>query len=156
VQRGSLKVIKNRQGVRVWRAQWREDGRGRTRLLGRCADIGRAEARQELDKILAPLNCREVAHHSACATLRRFVEDEYLIVKTRVWKASTRSTTEQIIETHILGELGGRSLSSLTRRDLQLHLDQKAGSGLSFSVVAHIRWQLVAIFQMAGRWGNYS
>jgi integrase len=77
------------------------------------------------------------------------VEDEYLIVKTRIWKASTRSTTEQIIETHILSELGVRSLSSLTRRELQLHLDQKASAGLSFSVVAHIRWQLVAIFQMA-------
>ena len=34
MQRGSLKVIKNRHGVKVWRLQWRENGRGRTRILG--------------------------------------------------------------------------------------------------------------------------
>lgn len=56
MQRGSLKVVKNRHGVKVWRAQWRENGRGRTRILGAYADMTRAEARAELDKILAPLN----------------------------------------------------------------------------------------------------
>lgn len=149
MQRGSLKAIVHR-GVKVWRAQWRENGRGRTRILGRYADIDRATARAELDKILSPLNTRvSSAGASQAVTLRRFVEDEYLMVKSRVWKASTRATTEQIIETHILDDLGTRSLSLITRRELQAHLDRKAADALSFSVVAHVRWQLVAIFDMA-------
>jgi len=116
VQRGSLKA-KLKDGVKVWRAQWRENGRGRTRILGRCAELSRAEARAELDRILAPLNSRPIA---PCPnmTLRQYVEDEYLTVKTRVWKASTRATTEQIITTHILSELGAQPLALITRKQL--------------------------------------
>jgi len=151
MQRGSLKVVRNRKGVKVWRAQWRENGTGRTRILGRYADLTRAEARAALDKILEPLRegkGASSATHSA-VTLRRFVEDDYLIVQNRRWKESTRATTEQIIETHILAPFGNRVLASITRRELQAHLDSKATAGLSSSLVGHIRWQLAAIFKMA-------
>jgi integrase len=149
VQRGSLKQ-KLRDGAKWWHAQWREPGQknATTRWLGRCVDLSRSQARAELDKILAPINARAIAPRSN-VTLRQYVESEYLIVKTRVWKASTAATTEQIIETHILADLGERALSSLTRRDLQAHLDTKAAADLSASVVGHVRWQLVAIFAMA-------
>jgi integrase len=148
VQRGSLKVVKDRHGVKVWRLQWRENGRGRTRILGRYADLSRSEADAERKKILAPLNSKEESAGTA-VTLRRYVEDEYLTVKSRVWKNSTRATTDQIIGTHILQELGTRALTLITRKELQAHLDAKAASDLSSSVVGHIRWQLVAIFKMA-------
>jgi|SRR5579871_448722 len=147
MQRGSLRLVKNKQGVKVWRAQWRENGRGRTRILGFYSQMSRASARSELDKILGPLNT--AAPRASAVTLRRYVEDEYLLVKSRKWKASTRSTTEQIIETHVLKTFGDRGLASITRRELQAHLDAKAESGLSFSVVAHVRWQLVAMYAMA-------
>ncbi len=149
MQRGSLKVIKDRRGVKIWRAQWREDGNARTRLLGRYLDVSRDEARAAFDAILAPLNARQIVSPSVNISLRRYVEDEYLPTKTRNWKASTRATTEQIIETHILAPLGSRSLRQLTRKELQAHLDSKAATKLSFSLVSHIRWQLVAIFRMA-------
>lgn len=150
MQRGSLKVVKNRAGAKVWRAQWRDNGRGRTRILGRYAEMSRDEARTELGKILEPLNARYAAVKAAQAvSLRRYVEDEYLVVRNRVWKDSTRGTTEQIIETHILKNLGHRSIPSITRRELQALLDSKAEAGLSSSVVGHIRWQLVATFAMA-------
>jgi integrase len=149
VQRGSLKVIKNRRGERVWRLQWRENGRGRTRILGRYADMSRAEADAERQKILAPLNAKTEVAPTSAVTLRRYVEDEYLTLKTRIWKASTRATTEQIVEAHILSELGSRPLASITRKELQALLDAKAESSLSFSVVGHVRWQLAAIFGMA-------
>ena len=55
MQRGSLKVVKDRHGVKVWRAQWRENGKGRTRLLGRYSAVNRSEARAALDDILVPL-----------------------------------------------------------------------------------------------------
>jgi integrase len=150
VQRGSLKVVKDRHGMKVWRLQWRENGRGRTRILGRCADMSRGDAESERRKILNPLNARVAAAVTSPVTLRRFVEDEYLTVKTRVWKASTRSTTEQLIEKYILQDLGGRTLPSITRKELQAHLDRHAEAlKLSASIVGHIRWQLKAIFEMA-------
>lgn len=149
MQRGSLKVVKDRHGVKVWRLQWREGGAGRTRILGRYADMSRAEADAERDKILGPLNARATAARASSVTLRRFVEDEYLTVKSRVWKASTRATTDQIIETHILAVMGAQTITSITRKDLQAHLESIAAAELSYSVVAHVRWQLVAIFEMA-------
>lgn len=149
LQRGSLKVVKNRHGVKLWRAQWRENGSGRTRILGKYADMSRSEARAEFDKILAPLAAVTSRSRAQAVTVQAFVEHEYLIVKNRVWKDSTRATTEQIIRTHILDALGGRQITSITRRELQAHLDDKAAAGLSYSVVAHTHWQLVAIFNMA-------
>ncbi len=50
LQRGSLKVVKDRRGVKVWRLQWRENGHGRTRILGRYADMSRAQADAERKK----------------------------------------------------------------------------------------------------------
>ena len=117
MQRGSLKAVLHR-GVKVWRLQWRENGRGRTRILGRCMEMSRDEADAERKRILAPLNTRTEALETSAVTLRRYVEDEYLTVKARVWKGSTRATTEQIIETHILSEMGARALSVITRKDL--------------------------------------
>jgi integrase len=111
--------------------------------------MSRDQADAERKKILAPLNARTEAVNATAVTLRRYIEDEYLTVKNRVWKDSTRATTDQIIETHILQELGTRALGVITRKELQAHLDAKAESKLSSSVVGHIRWQLVAIFKMA-------
>src|SRR5262249_51455004 len=138
MQRGSLKAVLFRR-EKVWRLQWRENGHGRTRILGRCIDMSRDEAEAERKKILAPLNAKaEAAAGISGFTVRRYVEDEYLTVKSRVWKASTRATTEQIIETHILSEIGMRPLAVIGRKDLQALLDRKAESGLSASVVGHI------------------
>jgi hypothetical protein len=149
MQRGSLRVVKNRHQVKVWRLQWRENGRGRTRILGTYAAMSRAEADTERRKILAPLNVAVSAVDTSAVTVRQFVENEYLTVKTRVWKASTRQTTEQIIEAHILRDIGARAIAAVTRKELQALLDRKAEAALSASVVGHVRWQLVAIFGMA-------
>jgi len=52
--------------------------------------------------------------------------------------------------TVFLQDLGQRALSSLTRKELQAHLDRHADElVLSASVVGHVRWQLKAIFEMA-------
>jgi hypothetical protein len=146
MQRGSLKIVKNRRGVKVWRGQWRENGHGKTRLLGEYSKVSRRDARAELDRILAPLNALASSAPSP-TTLRHYVESEYLV--TRTWKQSTRGTTEQIIEQHILQAFGDRGIASVSRRELQAHLNAKAAADLSSSVVMHIRWQLVAIYRMA-------
>lgn len=150
MQAGSLKRIKHR-GVNVWRAQWREDGRGRTRILGHCSDMSRADARIELDRIVAAVNGHVRIRRAKPSTLRQFVENEYIPHKETCgdWKGSTASTTTNLIEVHILSELGSRHLTSLSRRELQDFLQRKADAGLSFSVVAHLRYQLGAILKMA-------
>ena len=149
MQRGSLQVVVHR-GRKVWRAQWRENGLGRTRILGSYKEISRAEARAMLDRILQPLEQKRGGSRNAAAiTLRRFVLDEYLPTRSRVWKASTRLTTEQLVDDHILKAFGDRPIASIVRRELQDHLDALAEKGLSASVVGHVRWQLSAIFEMA-------
>lgn len=138
------------RGRKVWRAQWREQGRGRTRILGPYKDMSRAEARAILDGILAPIEqTRARSRLAPAVTLRRYVRDEYLPTKNRVWKHSTRLTTEQLVEDHILAVFGSKELTSITRKELQAHLDGLAELGLSASVVGHVRWQLSAIFAMA-------
>lgn len=42
-----------------------------------------------------------------------------------------------------------RALESFQRTELQDLLDRKAEGGLSYSVVAHLRWDLRQIFRMA-------
>jgi integrase len=152
LQRGSLtKFFDKRKRVWVWRFQWREPGfKGpRTRDLGRCSDVSRANARQAADAILQRVQGSVPEPRSSIITLQQFVEDTYLDVKTRKWKDSTRGTTEQIIEDYILRPLGNELLHSLTRKRLQCLLDELAAGDKSSSIVGHVRWQLSAIFNMA-------
>jgi integrase len=152
MQRGSLKKFHDaRKRVWVWRFQWREPGfKGpRTRELGRCSEVTRADARAKADEILRRVQGSAPQRQTSTLTLTQFLENEYLDVKTRKWKASTRGTTEQIIEDHILAPIGGWQLHTITRKTLQTLLDNLAANGKSRSVVDHVRWQLRAIFEMA-------
>jgi len=152
VQRGSLKkFFDSRKRVWVWRFQWREPGfKGpRTKELGRCSEMSRAAARTAADEILQRVQGSTSTVRSSTMPLLRFVEDTYLDVKTRKWKASTRGTTEQLIRDYVTTPFGDRLVHSITRKELQSHLDQLAQQDKSESVVAHVRWQLAAIFRMA-------
>jgi integrase len=159
LQRGSLKkFFDTRKRVWIWRFQWRELGfRGpRTKDLGRCSEVSRAQARTVADEILQQVQGRSENVRKATCSLRQFVEHEYLDVKTRIWKASTRGTTEQLIEDYILSPFGERMLHSLGRKELQAHLEQLARDDKSASIVKHVRWQLSAIFRMASADGLIS
>lgn len=153
MQRGSLKKFFNeQQRVWLWRFQWREPGQKsgpRTKILGRCSEISRADARVAADQILQQSQPARYTAPTSPTSFLRFIEDTYLDVKTRKWKASTRGTTEQLIRDHIVNQFGTRMLHSITRRELQVHLDALAREGKSESVVGHVRWQLSAIFRMA-------
>jgi len=152
VQRGSLKkFLDSRKRVWIWRFQWREPGfKGpRTKDLGRCSDISRAAARTAADEILQRVQGSIPSLRSSTLPLQRFIEDTYLDVKTRKWKASTRGTTEQLLRDYVTRPFGNRLVHSITRKELQAHLDRLAQEDKSESVVAHVRWQLAAIFRMA-------
>ena len=58
-------------------------------------------------------------------------------------------TNKDRMRQHLLSEFGACILGSFNREQLQDYLDRKAASGLSFSVVDHLRWDLKQVFDMA-------
>jgi len=58
-------------------------------------------------------------------------------------------TTTQRIGTHLMPRFAQKSMASLTRSQLQAFLDERTDSGLSFSVVDHLRSDLQLIFELA-------
>lgn len=146
-QRGGLSQRK-RNGRLYWYLQWREDGGPRSKELGLCSELSRAQAEVMRAAIMEPINRGILKRTKPIYTLGQFIEAVYLPVCRRKWKASTTMTTEALINAH-LRELTPRLLDELTRQDLQDLLDRKAGAGLSRSVVNHLRWQLHAIFELA-------
>ena len=133
---------------KVWVAQWWEDGRRRSKVLGKCSEISKSQADAMMASILQPLNQSSGQAVPPRYSFNEYVEDVFLPVHRRKWKESTRTTSEHTIRRHLLPPLGDRRLSEIGREDLQLLLDDKARTH-SASVVAHLRWYLSAIFRMA-------
>lgn len=143
-QEGSLTKIDGK-----WKLQWRDEaGCKRKRILGSVAKIPKADARRTLDAILAPINSRADAP-SPSKKWGDFVTGIYLPFYRRKWKRSTARTNEDRLRLYLDPIFALRPLGSLTRDELQTVLDQKAQQGLSFSVVAHLRWDLRQILRMA-------
>lgn len=114
MQNGSLKPWKNRRGRNVWRLQYRVDGKGRTKILGYVAEMSRAEAEAERRRILGSPAVQKI---DGGVTIQAYIDREYLTTKSINWKASTRATTEQIIQTHVVEHFGKRRIGSVTRRN---------------------------------------
>ncbi len=142
-QQGSLMKVEGK-----WIAQWWEDGHRRKRTLGRASVMTKAQAQAELGTILSPINGRACAP-SASAKVGEFVENIYLPFYRRKWKRSSTMTNEGRLRIYLLSAFSERTLGSFTRDELQSFLDDKANAGLSFSTVAHLRWDLRQILRMA-------
>src|SRR4051812_35099687 len=142
-QEGSLKKVGGK-----WIAQWWEDGHRRKRTLGAVSSVPKAQARTELDAILAPINSRADAP-SPSKKWQEFVDGEYFPFYEQKWKRSTASANRDRLRVHLSSIYAGRTLGSFTRDELQKMLGEKAAKGLSYSVVAHLRWDLRQIFRMA-------
>ena len=129
------------------------DGRHRKRkTLGPVGKMTKTEAQKAAAAIIAPINARAVP--APICLLAEFILTVYLTFYRRKWKRSTALTNEDRIKHHITSEFGEEKLSSFTREKLQAFLDRKAESGLSFSVVDHLRWDLKQIFGMAAAEGH--
>jgi integrase len=131
-----------------WVAQWWESGHRRKLALGRIAEMTKSQAQDELAAILLPINGKQ-EKPSDRWTFGDFVNGMYLPFYRRKWKDSTTACNVDRLKHHLAGEFGRRTLGSLTRDELQNFLDRKAASGLSFSTVDHLRWDLRQIFEMA-------
>lgn len=142
-QQGSLKVVRGR-----WIAQWWDNGHRRNKLLGRQSIMTKSQALDELAAILVSINTRKQALSDKC-TFGDFVNHVYLPFYRRKWKSSTAACNLDRLKHHLTCEFGGDTLTAFTRTALQDFLDRKAASGLSFSTVDHLRWDLKQIFDMA-------
>lgn len=142
-QKGSLTKVDGR-----WVAQWWDQGSRKKKTLGKTSAMTKSMAEAELAAILAPINAR-YASPSALVLFRDFVRNTYLPFYRRKWKRSTGMTNEARVESYLVTALGDEPLGKLTREGLQAFLDQKAADGLSFSTVAHMRWDLRQILRMA-------
>jgi integrase len=147
-QQGSLSKVDGN-----WIAQWWEDGHRRKRTLGRVSTVKKADAQAALDAILAPINARAQAP-SPSTTWGEFVKQTYLPFYSRKWKLSTKETNEDRLRVHLMPVYEQRKLGSFTRDEMQDLLDAKAQAGLSYSVVAHLRWDLRQVFRMAVQEGH--
>lgn len=148
-QRGSLtqRII---SGRKVWYGQWCQDGGRRTKILGPCSRMSRAEATSALAQIVEPLNRAaglfKPGAHSL--TFKDYVEREYLPVKSAVWKRSTESTNEGGIRQLLIPAFGKKLLSTITRRDLQAFITDRAPH-YSRSVMGKLATWLKDIFGLA-------
>jgi integrase len=139
--------VRNKGGY--WIAQYRDlQGTKRKVSLGPVKCTKKIEAEQKLQRILEPINSA-AADPQPDWTLGQFVRQVYLPFYRRKWKGSTAATNIDRLERHVLPLLGERPLKSFRREEFQSFLDDKTASGLSFSMVAHFRWDFRQIFRMA-------
>ena len=141
-QKGSLK---KRCGK--WIGQWWEQGRRRNRALGPASSMTKSKAREALDEILKTLPSSYEGRPEQME-FGPFVREVYYPFYTRKWKSSTAMNNTNRVDTHLVSIFSERPLTEICRDELQEVLDAKAQI-LSFSMVAHLRWDLKQIFDMA-------
>ena len=146
-QRGSL-TTRKRSGKNYWFAQWREEGRPRTKEIGLCSKMTKITAEGILQNILKPVNEGIERSVSKELTFESFVELTYLPVYKGKWKSSTAKTEENRIQVHLVGTLGEERMRSITREHLQELLECKAKK-CGRSMVDHMRFRLRSIFELA-------
>lgn len=146
-QRGCL-TARKREGRLYWYAQWRERGRPRSKELGLCSKMGRADAETLLSAILQPINEGAGCPHRPVFTFSKFLEAVYLPVFREKWKASTAETEESRLRVHLMKTIGDELMTKIDRERLQNVLNKKART-VGRSVLDHLRFRLRSIFALA-------
>ena len=146
-QRGCLKTRK-RNGKNYWYAQWREEGKPKSKEIGLCSKMDRVKAEGILTEILKPINEGAESPERITWTFAKFCEVVYLPVCHRKWKASTDMVEANRLEVHLVRPLGEKLMQDITRSELQALLDEKARS-CGRSMVDHLRFRLRSVFALA-------
>ena len=132
-----------------WIGQYRDiGGVKRKTSLGPVSTTTKFQAEQQFAQILEPINCRAESP-DADSDSSQFVRRTYFPFYQRKWKRSTMDCNLDRVEHHVMPLLEDRELTSFKRGELQDFLDSKAAEDFSYSVVAHLRWDLRQIFQLA-------
>jgi len=156
IQKGSLQLRKH-GNRRVWVVLYYyyyyyddEEGERRYHTLGWASEMTKGTADDKRQEFMRDINGgTRTAAGNRPPTVKEFLEQVYLPFYRGKWKESTAATSENRIRHHLIKGLGHRRLEDLTLAPLQRFLDQKAASGLSFSIVDHLRWDLSSMFEMA-------
>jgi integrase len=133
---------------KMWVLLYRDGSTRKYATLGLYAKMNKSQAQEKRDELLNEVNARNAAAPDPHITFGEFLEGIALPFLRSKWKRSTAATTENRITHHLGLEFGEKRLSDLSLKELQSFLNGKAES-LSRSVVAHLRWDLRAIFKLA-------
>jgi integrase len=145
-QQGSLQV-KNHGKRKMWILQYREGATKRYHTLGLFSKMTKSEAQQRQAQFMSEVNARLASPPDPHITFGAFLNGVALPFYRSKWKRSTALTTESRM-THHLAEFRETTLQTMTPKTLQAFLSRKADE-LSRSVVAHLRWDLRAVFKLA-------
>jgi integrase len=141
-QKGSVRKQRGR-----WVGLWWENHSRKCRVIGLVRDMTKSEAWAVVSGKIAEIEARRQENRTW--RFGEFVAEIYFPYYGRKWKASTRVNNMNRVTIHLVETFGARELASFKRDELQDFLDGKAGDGLSFSTVDHLRWDLKQIFDMA-------
>src|SRR5262245_11369765 len=147
-QNGSLQKRKSGKAW-MWVGFWWEGDSRRGKTIGKVADMSKGDALLALADLLKAQNIEAAKPIERRWTVKELIDESYLPYCRRKWKESTAATTEDRIEYHVVKDLGKMAIRDITRDLLQRYLEKKTKSGLSHSVVHHLRWDLRAIFRFA-------
>jgi len=149
-QHGCVREVKH-GSRRVWIGKYYENGESRTRVLGHVAQMNEGEAWAELQrKYLNPINEGVGFSQTLPSNFKEYVTRVFVPQRGENWKEdSTKKTTLERFKNYLFPAFESFELRDLTRDKLQQFLKERAMSGLSRSVVDHLRWDLNAIFKMA-------
>lgn len=141
-QKGSVKKQRGR-----WVAMWWVNRTRKSRVIGLVKNMTKSDARAEVDRIVTEVNAK--SEQKRTWSFGEFVAEVYFPYYSRKWKESTKANNVNRVSVHLVRKFGERELSSFRRDELQDLLDEKVQSGLSFSVVDHLRWDMKQVFDMA-------
>jgi len=149
-QKGKLQLRKHTDR-RVWAVLYYDEKRERRyHTLGWASEMNKGTADEKRQEFMREINGGgRTTGATRQTTVAEVLEQVYLPFYRGKWKESTAGTSENRLRHHIAKELGTQRLEDLTLAPLQQFLEQKATSGLSFSVVDHLRWDLSSMFEMA-------
>src|ERR1039457_6144225 len=145
-QEGSLQV-RSHGKRKNWVVLYREAGVRKYYTIGLFSKFSKSQAQEKQAEFMQEVNARQSTAPDPNVTFGDFLEGTALPFYRMKWKRSTASTTENRIRHHLLGEYKDARLQDLGLKELQAFLNAKAKS-LSRSIVAHLRWDLRAIFKI--------
>jgi len=147
-QNGSLQVVSTHGKRKMWILQYRDGGSKKYHTIGLYSKMSKSEAQLAQAEFMKEVNARTASAPDPHITFGDFLEGAALPFLRSKWKRSTRDTTENRIRHHLLEEFRQEKLENLGLQRLQAFLAVKAAT-LSKSVVAHLRWDLRALFRLA-------
>ncbi len=146
-QEGSLQV-RSHGRRKNWVVLYREAAVRKYYTLGLHSKMSKSQAQEKQAQFMKEVNARAANAPDPNVTFGDFLEGVALPFLRSKWKRSTAETTENRIRHHLLAEFGQEKLTALGLKRLQAFLASKA-TDLSRSTVAHLRWDLRAIFRLA-------